>query len=305
MGIDTVRLWLDAPGAAFDTGRLSAVSEHHLSNGQHAIRGGFGPFQVSVSEAGVGLMGSFHKLAQGHNAGHAGRQDVERAIECLSDGLGLAVSEAQVRRLDVAYTLPVRYPPEAYFGCFGTPSRMQPTRRAHSLQFDNKHRALLLYNKVVEMESKGLEFPLPMVGGQSLRLELRYLKRTAHQLKVPELRAGMLHEEGMYCNLVKAWKQKFLTIPSVPTYQLNPEAQLTGWKDVVDFLAAQALAEIGEAGLQDVLQQAQAEGQLSRKNLSDIRRKLRALAQKPGLTEPSTLRAEVDRKVKEAAAFYR
>ncbi|MDX2062540.1 MAG: phage/plasmid replication protein [Bacteroidia bacterium] len=302
MGIDTVRLWLplQSDEAAHLQGRLSVEREVlDRRTGEVSTLGSLGPLSYCLKPDGLRVTGSLHKWVHGTNATEAGRKEVRLALEGLSDTVGLDMGQAQVTRLDIAYNLPVTQPPDSYFDGFGTPSRMTRNQTGTTLYLGNRLRVLVLYDKAKELAAKGVELPPVYSLGPMLRAELRYMGRVARQLKIPELRASHLHHEGHYTHLVGRWKKAFLSLPTVPRFMLSTEAPLQGAKDLVERLAARALAHMTPHEIEHLL------AGLPRKTRSDVKAKLAALGRKPHLTAPDERRAEFDRKVREAAEFCR
>ncbi|KAA6316690.1 hypothetical protein EZS27_033035 [termite gut metagenome] len=116
----------------------------------------------------------------------------------------------------------------------------------------------------------------------------------------------MLYDEAFYINVVNRWKESYKAIKKINDVTLNFEAMTTK-KDLYQ-MGLLSLIEVsgGELGVISQINEAQQRGELTKKQAFDLRQAIKEACKiKDGLTMKNEAILELDKKVNEAAKFYR
>lgn len=311
---DTINMRLrgyDVPGVSFleETALyLDEITGHfEHQNGLHVVIGKLGCLTVSIDEAAVRVkQGSLCKWFLGDNVQEMGRGDTKRAIEQLSDTLHLPMERAAVTRLDVAHNLLMRYPPGVYCNHLGGLRYATRLQEPEGLYYKQGAGRLAFYDKAKETQRGGGQIPEICTGNNILRYERRFYKRLPHYLQEPEITAATLYNEAFYIKVVKMWLQAYRAIDKINDITINPEAMKS--KKEFDRAARLALVEKfgGEAALLEQIKEMQQRGDITKKQAFDMRKTVKEACQSGiSLFAQSDVIAELDRKVTEAAGYYR
>lgn len=311
---DTVNLRLrgyDVPGVSFleETAlyldEITGQFEHR--NGLHVVIGKLGCLTVSIDEAAVRVkQGSLCKWFLGDNVQEMGRGDTKRAIEKLSDTLHLPMERAAVTRLDVAHNLLMRYPPGVYYNHLGGLRYATRLQEPEGIYYKQGAGRLAFYDKTRESQKNGGPIPDICTGNNILRYERRFEKRLAHYLQEPEITAATLYNEAFYIKVVKMWLQAYRDIDKINDITINPDVM----KSKKDFDRAARLALVekfgGEAALLEQIKEMQRRGDIDKVQAHRLKKTVKeACLSGVGLFVQSEVITELDRKVTEAAAYYR
>jgi hypothetical protein len=311
---DTVNLRLrgyDVPGVSFleETAlyldEITGQFEHR--NGLHVVIGKLGCLTVSIDEAAVRVkQGSLCKWFLGDNVQEMGRGDTRRAIEQLSDTLHLPMERAVVTRIDVAHNLLMRYPPGVYCNHLGGLRYATRLQEPEGIYYKQGAGRLAFYDKTRETQRGGGSIPEICTGNNILRYERRFDKRLTHYLQEPEITAATLYNEAFYIKVVKMWLRAYRDIDKINDITINPDVM----KSKKDFDRAARLALVekygGEAATMEAIKEMQQRGDITKKQAFDMRKTVKeACLSGVGLFVQSEVITELDRKVTEAAAYYR
>ena len=311
---DTVNMRLrgyDVPGVSFleETALyLDEITGHfEHQNGLHVVIGKLGCLTVSIDEAAARVgKGSLCKWFLGDNVQEMGRGDTKRAIEKLSDTLHLPMERAAVTRLDVAHNLLMRYPPGVYYNHLGGLRYATRLQEPEGIYYKQGAGRLAFYDKTRESQKNGGQLPEICTGNNILRYERRFDKRLSHYLQEPEITAATLYNEAFYIKVVKMWLQAYRAIDKINDITIKPEAMKS--KKEFDRAARLALVEKcgGEAAMMAIIKEMQQKGDVTPKQAFDMRKAVKeACLSGVGLFVQNDVIAELDRKVTEAAAYYR
>lgn len=285
-----------------------SVAEHS-QNGTVYVTGSIGGLKVSVNDWQVRVKdGSLCKWQLGDNYKSMGRRDVERAIERLSDALGLPMERAIVTRLDVGVTIPMKEPVANYISHLGAMSRATRLLQPHSLYYcrHGKDEILTFYDK--NREQRDSRMPVPDLYKESnvLRYEQRYIHRLPSLLNVEQVTGAMLYDESFYMALLDRWLDGYKSIEKINDITLNFQAMKS--KRDLNRMGILALVEQwgGEVEMIARIKEAQKSGILTPKQALDLRKGVKdACKVRDGMTMPSEAIAELDKKIVTAIRYYR
>ena len=306
--LDTVNLWL--PQSQTSTAIINRLDRLKKTiktdTGEVSFSGYLGNYQVSSFNRGISLKGSLAKYHLGDNFQTLSRQSVLEAIECLSDNLGLNVSEAEVKRVDLAENLIMNHQHQAYYDLLGECSRFKRLEQPKSIYYKNGSKQSIFYNKVAEGRYKGLSLPKVWDNKQVLRYEYRLMKKPHEQLDMPVLTAQSLYDENVYMKMINAWYKHYQSINKIRlqcfTKDIMNDCKLLGRQLMLKGLEAYG----GEQELLKLIDRASHEGKFNnRTQAGRLKQKILTISNDDILTEESELMTELDEKVKQVKQFYR
>lgn len=308
---DTLHLWLPMDKAgkvnfAGLTGALNEATEHSSSNGGHYLSGSLkNGSKVGLSERGITFKGSLAKYFLQDNFQTLTRSDSQRAIEMLSDELHLPMSTANVSRIDFAESILMQHAPEAYYPYLGESKNFKKLMQPNSIYWQNGNRTKLFYNKIAEAKAKRLKVPTVWSGQNVLRFETRWQKRLTSQFNVPEITAAKLYDEAFYMEVFQKWHSEYEAIRKRHNANFNPE-NMNSPKDFWKQLQLIAIEAIGHDEVMSRIEQMRKMKAFDKPEYySRLKKEVRELCTKPKLHQKSELVSEMDKKIKDAARFYR
>ena len=159
--LDTVNLWLpQSHTSAIVCNNLERVKEHtDTRTAEVSFSGYMDNYQVSIFNHGISLKGSLAKYHLHDNFQTLSRKASQEAIENLSDKLSLNVSEAEVKRVDIAQNFIMQHEHKAYYDLLGTCQHFKRLEQPKSVYYNTSNKQLIFYNKIAEGRHKGLTPP--------------------------------------------------------------------------------------------------------------------------------------------------
>lgn len=281
---------------------LENISTHQFNNG-YSISGYYGSLKVSISKSGLKIKeSSLCKYWLKNNFETLCRGDVEEAINSISDGLKVPLDNANVTRVDVAHNLRVTYEENIYYPYLGDAQYYQRRPNPNGLYYDTSRKTMLFYGKVIEQKQKGNPVPELYQKGYWLRYELRLKSRVLQTLKIPEFRASLLYDHSFYERLCQMWKKEYLKINKL-RIQLKKMRPTGSTKKLIEQAATMMFLQGGYDNAMALIKEWQAKGEITKKQASDHRKKIRQLFKEPQKQDGNDLIKELDKKVILASRF--
>jgi hypothetical protein len=139
-----------------------------------------------------------------------------------------------------------------------------------------------------------------------LRYEQRYVSRLPALLNVKQVTGALLSDEAFYIFLLKQWREAYKAIRKVNETNTNFDMIKTV-KQLQKFtLLEYVKKQGGEVEMINQINEAQRRGSLTAKQAFDFRQAVKeACKVADGLTTPSELTTELDKKIAEAIRYYR
>jgi len=278
------------------------TSEGNSKFGKY-INGYLDSLKVSIAENRVKINGSsLCKYYLGDNFKTLSKGDTKRAIEKISDKLGLPFHLANVTRIDIAHNLIMQYNETIYYPYLGEAQYYKRLEQNNGLYYNNQKRQLLFYGKEYEQRTKRQPVPELYQNRNVLRFEMRFKKQLRKQLKKPEITAGLLYDEDFYYSLKKRWKYEYQKIQKINSKLVSMKP--TGSKkEFIENLALFTVLELGQPQVLNKIKEWQESGMISKKQAYDIRTSIKELSKISMDEKGNELINELDRKVKEAARY--
>jgi hypothetical protein len=294
-----------------ETDFLETVPQYltdYISDGESKfgryVSGYLDNLKVSINQNRVKIHdSSLCKYWFGDNFQTLSRGDTKKAIEKISDSLHLPVDQANVTRIDFAQNFIMKYDEAIYYPYLGEAQYYSRLEQNNGLYYNNQKRQLLFYGKVNEQREKQQPIPELYKNRNTLRYEFRLKKRLREQLNRPEITAGILYDEHFYRELIRRWKDEYLSIQKINS-KLNSMKPTGSKKEFAENLALYSILELGQPQLLNKVSEWQRTGEISKKQAYDLRSFIKDLAKKPINEGGNELIEELTRKVKQAARNY-
>jgi hypothetical protein len=144
--LDTLNLWLPQSQTASEIcNNLERVKEHSdTRTAEVSFSGYIDNYQVSIFNSGISLKGSLAKYHLQDNFHTLTRKGTEEAIESLSDILNLKISEAEVKRVDIAENFIMKHQHNAYYDLLGTCQHLKQLEQPKSVYYSNTNKQLII-----------------------------------------------------------------------------------------------------------------------------------------------------------------
>lgn len=283
---------------------LSGVCWHKDENSEYCT-GMLGVFHVYVNREVVKLhKGSLCKFWKGNNCDTLTLEEVKEALLSIEARLGLLIENAIVGRIDFSTNLEMNNPPSVYFSLLGTCPRKKRLEQENGVYFRNKVSDFLFYGKVEEYRDKGYVLPEKYWGKNLLRIELRFEKRIAAQLKMKEIHANDLYDPRFFLRLLDHWYSSYKSV--IKVYKGGDLVGKTT-KSLIETLASIGVLGLGLDHVLKNIDWNYKSGKISKVEASRQRGRVKKLVEKNRdfLNSNNELINELDSKVDEVVAYYR
>jgi hypothetical protein len=213
------------------------------------------------------LTGSLAKFElEGSNVGTLQRQDTERAIEKICNGLHIDLRPSKVIRLDFGKNVTTKYPVSEYLAYFGTKKNFtRLLNNPDTLYYRNtksnnnqqrtyaKRTEIIVYDKRADALAKGMFIHDILKNDNLLRFEVRYLKKVDKWLKT-DATVGKLYLEQFYQTIYDRWLDEYKSIPKLKLKKNELMLKQSGTvKDVKDAMFASFLQQSGQSYIDEVV----------------------------------------------------
>lgn len=306
---DSMGIWVDSNCMESLPDKLTDVKRQVDSNGVCDTAGKLGNMRVSVNDRGCSISGSLCKFHHGDNMQRLTRQETKKAIEHLSDCLGLDLNQGRVYRLEVGENFVMKEPVSVYCSLCGDASRysrsVMKMGRGEGLYYTNSLRSLYLYDKIGELKKKRVPIPELFNSRNVLRYEIRYTTRLPKQFSTTVLRCSDLYREDFYSKIVERWKGEYFSIQK----QKQQRFDMKKIKDARTLKSQLALIGLDALGGEEValemLKNSRQSGELGKMQFHRLKAMVKELASDERLTVENDAILELDSKVRLAARYAR
>lgn len=196
---------------------------HFDEDGIMSLSGNIKNLKTYVSKSGVSIKGSLPKYIRAQNFDSISLFELEDFISNISIITQLPWHEANIRRLDIGYTILTDYPPNMYYSFLGEVPRLIKLVQPDSIIWRNKSetRSLNMYDKIREAKSDRMPIPNHFKGTNSLRFESRYFKDQISKVLNQYVHVGDLCKRDLFEKLPDIWYSEFQLINKVDTFELD------------------------------------------------------------------------------------
>lgn len=256
--------------------RLEGIEERQSDKSGYCITGSLNNCKVYVRQTGIVLLGSLSKYLYGSNLFTLTRDSTQRAVEKMSDEMGIDVSLARVMRADVSTVFPMKNTPVSYYDCL-----LDKSRYKRQIGFDDtlcytiEKRQLVFYDKRKEAATKGVMIPPTLQGSNLLRYEMRLKHRIGEQLGLERVRVENLYDDETYYKIVQLWSSEYEAINKIQASKVIMEGQLKP-KMAKDRLTAELMMVVGANGVDNIVKRV-AEDIGDKKSVSRFKQEVKRL----------------------------
>ena len=312
---DKVKLWCDRSmvGEQFPTiaYRLdNAREETDLHTGEVKIFGNLEGLKVGINAGGLFVYGSLAKYLYGSNVYPLDRRTTDEAMEKLSDGLCIPISDARVLSLEFGTTFLMKHPVADYLERLGEMPRLSRGVFGGSLYYQGKGKdrikpkVFTFYDKEEEARKEGGIFPEFLEGKNLLRYEMRLNKRVPQQLNTTEVRASTLSDKAFYRGLVGMYQRNYFAIRKTPQIITNAMDEIRTAGDAVDLFVARLINQIGQPQIGEYLEELKKANVFAdRKSYSRVKKRIQDIAAKANITSSNELIRELDDEIRNCGAY--
>lgn len=278
-----------------------------IYKGRMALTKGCTTLQVTITPYTIKVNGSICKATYGNNFITMPHSRIIEVLLQIADTFGIPLHEWNITRLDVAANLIMAKPPKNYYDRFGTLAYYEQTPiTTMGVYYQQKHREVNVYDKTEEAARKRERIPAEYCDLNVLRIEHRAKRGQRNVMQAYKqsepINAAMLCNVDYYANIiVYGFMKLILSINFINDMEINLN-HLTTLKEV-DRMGRAALIEKagGIANMLRVIDRRRAEGAITKKQASDLRRTFKAIAQHDAILLPNEDAAELQAKITNAS----
>jgi hypothetical protein len=305
--IDTVKCWYETTHTDTVLARLENVQTRvRHDTGEATHTGAVRNMSVFVGSNGFSVSGSLAKFAFGNNAERLTRRHTAQVIKELSDCLCVPIGAAKLYRLDVGANVIVRKPIMMYLQQLGEAQYFTRAEYGQTgLMYTNGLRQMVFYDKAAECRKAKEPMPSVFDGQNVLRYEFRYMKRLGKAFHRPTLHLSDVSEEGFYSEVIRSWRQSYNDISKQRRAKAMQVFELKDIRRSKDYLAYLGMLTLGGSNeLLSTLKAAQKAKIVDKHQAKRLREMLKELNEAV-FTEQEETMQELDKKIREAAAYFR
>ena len=152
--------------------KVSDVYHSEYASGSTCTSGSLDNLRVNINEMSVTIKGSLAKYYLGNNFQTLSQKTTSEAIEKLSDDLNLDVNLCKVSRIDLSTNFITTHEPNIYYDYLGNLKRFNRLENPHSIDYRQKSKKLLFYDKVMWAKQTHSLIPLEFQSKNVLRYEM-------------------------------------------------------------------------------------------------------------------------------------
>ncbi|SNS53081.1 hypothetical protein SAMN05421640_0542 [Ekhidna lutea] len=305
--VDTIHLWLSEEAVGnYNPTAILPLLEHgaeHKRNSIVSFSGSIQNLKVSLLKEGVSVKGSLPKYLFSDNIQTLSRSSLEQSCEKLSDELKMPFSKATISRLDIAQTFLMNHAPETYFNCLGESKYFERLTQPSSLYYQNTQKQIVFYNKIKEIQKKGIKVPSVWLNQNTLRYEYRITKRVSKSLKWAHSNFDDLFTEKNYMDLIDTYLMQYDAIKKNRSVTFNLE-HMNSPKDFHNQILSMAYNQLGDEAFQMIKELKHRKAFKNKEYYSRLKKEIRNLTTSK-CSEESELIKELDLKVLSLKNNYR
>lgn len=281
------------------------ISTLEKKDGTKAFRTDIENFTFDIYPNEIKFSGSLCKLLLGNNLETLTRSQIKSAIEKLEHLSGIVLSDAIVRRIDVAQNLILNHPPKAYLQMLDQLPQFYKSPKRDGLYFENSLKTLCWYDKIKEVKDNSPETMLRLFEGKNiLRYEFRLKIKVSKQLQLPTLIVGDLSNAEVQDKLILMWADNYSNI--IKPTQTNQLLYVKSAKELRKAVNAIGIVGIGgEAEVLNLVTRSRSFGYFKTSmERSRVREFIRECTHLQPHSRTNPLIEELDRKILETAIYY-
>lgn len=286
---------------------LDNISEHYFQNSQTHVISGYldKKLQISVTDKRISIpKGNLKGWFFDNPFYDFKRGSTEEAISKLSDSLMLPMELAEVTRVDLGPTISMKHPPDVYYPYLEYKQGYDRHQMNNGIYFQNKTDTLVFYHKQRQCKAKGYTIPDDKKKRNHARIEQRIPKGVKHFFKKDSVIVKDLYDEAFYMTVLDSWKESYFQIEKKKS-KMAALAPTGSSKEFINYLACVGLSKIGYSEAMKQIKEWQQMDQISKKQASDLRKKIIEINRSDYFEKGNELMEELDQKVNQVVKYYR
>lgn len=307
---DNIHMRLTTVGVNTSTvvGRLQGAKQTiDIDTGECRTFGYLNNLRVSVYPSGLYIVGSLAKYFNGGNIYTLNRKDTERAVERLSDELGVDISSAKITYLEFGDAFVMQYPVREYLKRLSSMPRMAQNQQEYSLYFQcrgmEQPKSAVFYDKETELRKKKEPLPDGFSGHNLLRYEIRFKNRLPQQIGWPEVTASTLYNREFYRKMLNHYQQIYFSISKRKTLKPSALREIKNPKDAFDCLVGMLISQTEPKQIEDFIGDLTTGTDLDRVQLYRLGKMVERVSTKGKLMEQDTLISELDNHIQNVGVY--
>ena len=235
------------------------------------------------------------------------RKDTERAVERLSDELGVDISSAKITYLEFGDAFVMQYPVREYLKRLSSMPRMARNQQEYSLYFQcrgmEQPKSAVFYDKETELRKKKEPLPDGFSGHNLLRYEIRFKNRLPQQIGWPEVTASTLYNREFYRKMLNHYQQIYFSISKRKTLKPSALREIKNPKDAFDCLVGMLISQTEPKQIEDFIGDLTTGTDLDRVQLYRLGKMVERVSTKGRLMEQDTLISELDNHIQNVGVY--
>lgn len=288
--------------------RLSNAKQSiDIDTGECRSFGYLNNLRVSVYPSGLYIVGSLAKYFNGGNIYTLNRKTTEKAMQKLSDELGLDISTAKVTYFEFGDSFIMEHEVEEYLKRLSSMPRLARNQQESTLYFQTKGiedpKKFVFYNKETELRKKKEPLPDGFKGLNILRYEMRFKNRLPQQIGWPEVTASTLYNREFYRRVLNLYQQNYFSITKRKTMRLSALREVRNPKDAFDCLVGMLINQSDPRIIEDFIGDITTGTNLDRVQLYRLGKMVERVSTKGKMMEQDELVTELDNHIRNVGVY--
>ncbi len=308
---DKVKFWAMRTRATPDVTKFLDRAKEQIDHetGEVCTFGSLEGLKVSIYTGGISIVGSLAKYLYPNNIYPLNRHTTAQAVEKLSDSLHLPIADAKVTGLEFGGTFMMRQPIKNYLSKLGDmPKLLRYHFDVGTLYYKPRGRqqpkVYAFYDKKADAAAKGMALPVGFEDANLLKYEMRLNGRLPQQIGVPEVTASTLSESGFYRLMVKRYQDSYFSITKFNQVKTNVMNDIKTVSDAFDVLVARLINQSDHTQIAAFVEELkEAKVFEDRKSYTRLKKKIKEVASKAGVTVSDELIKELDDEIRNVGAY--
>lgn len=268
-------------------------TKYNHETASELLIGHYKNFQVTITDKRVTVNGSLSKYYFGNNVQTLSFSEVNIALLQLSKELGIPLLRGEIRRIDMALSIPLDHNIVKYYKSFADTPRYSKDTHKHGIRYTRGNIVLALYDKTFDAVTSN-QFTH---GGDVLRIELRIMKRVRRTVSPTAKKLFLLQllSSTMKTKLVQLWIKHYTSIEIKKTFTDLTVAK--GWKDCSKYLMLEGIKNIELCNWLNEIDQLAKVNNWSAETKSDVKKKSREVYSTSHLASKNDYIEEINQKI--------
>ncbi len=285
---------------------LSSITYDGLSYDKPTVNGKYHNFDVSINNNRIKIgNASLTKFFLGNSLSMMDRNNINQAIEKMSDDLHLPIEKADVNKFHYAKNIMLKNDVSLYLPYLGKSGRYKRLEQPFGINYQITGKEVAIYDKIKETKFRR-ELLHPLYNDRfMMRIESRFNHNLCKHFNRASITARTLYDEDFYMMVNDEWYKDYLSIDKIKTTKIDMQQVRT--KEQMKLLGVLSLVQLEGGKTQSIqnLKERYLKRELTKKQYYDLRGLIEQSSSLKLQTIESDLMIELNQKVKESVRYYR